>query len=282
MNILLTGSSSVLSSQVFNTLSHSVHTLCAVAVLQGQHDELGSIISVSTDDIELLARQAQLPVITLADIDNATRLIAALEIDVIVVSCYARLIPLQITALATCGCFNVHPSLLPRYRGPEPLFWQFKDEAQFGLTIHQLNQHFDTGAIVAQQAIELDDGCDYAQANRVLAGEAGKLVEQLLGDINNNKLEVVEQDETIASYCPYPQASDFNCSHNWSARHIYNFLCGTENFGNPYQCYLSDRILPLSKAIDYDAGASQSEDLILENNIAHIRCNPGVLIAALA
>jgi len=69
----------------------------------------------------------------------------------------------ELLALPRLGCVNTHPSLLPRYRGPNPLFWQFMNgETQGGLTMHRMDVDFDTGPILVQRAIEIapDDDVD--------------------------------------------------------------------------------------------------------------------------
>src|SRR5512146_3112378 len=68
------------------------------------------------------------------------RLLAGLEPDLILVTGFPRLLPPAVLALPRLGCVNVHPALLPAYRGPDPIFWQFYNgEPGLGLTIHRMD-----------------------------------------------------------------------------------------------------------------------------------------------
>ncbi len=83
--------------------------------------------------------------------------------DLLFVAGFPWRLPAELLALPRLGCVNAHPSLLPRYRGPNPLFWQLiNGETQGGLTMHRMDAHFDTGPILTQRAIEIapDDDVD--------------------------------------------------------------------------------------------------------------------------
>ena len=68
-------------------------------------------------------------------------------------------LPASLLRVPRWGCLNVHPSLLPQYRGPYPLFWQARHgNRNFGVTIHCMDERFDTGDIAAQAEVELPDG----------------------------------------------------------------------------------------------------------------------------
>src|SRR5260221_9626353 len=87
----------------------------------------------------------------------------SLEPDLIFTTGFSWKLPPELLALPRLGCVNTHPSLLPRYRGPNPLFWQFMNrETQGGLTMHRMDVDFDTGPILVQRAIEIapDDDVD--------------------------------------------------------------------------------------------------------------------------
>jgi methionyl-tRNA formyltransferase len=90
-------------------------------------------------------------------------LLKGLEPDLIFVTGFPWRLPAELLALPRLGCVNTHPALLPRYRGPNPLFWHFMNgETQGGLTMHRMEADFDTGPILAQRAIEItpDDDID--------------------------------------------------------------------------------------------------------------------------
>lgn len=82
----------------------------------------------------------------------------ALAPDLIVVSYCSQIFPKKVIQLPTIGCLNVHRSLLPKYRGPQPIFWAlYHDEKETGATVHWLVQDIDAGDILAQERVPIHD-----------------------------------------------------------------------------------------------------------------------------
>jgi len=79
--------------------------------------------------------------------------------DLLVVYGFNWRIPQSVLRVPRLGAINVHPSLLPKHRGPAPVLWAIRNgEPDFGVTIHRMDDHFDSGNIIAQQSgIPLDD-----------------------------------------------------------------------------------------------------------------------------
>lgn len=76
------------------------------------------------------------------------------SIEFMLVACWPYLIAEALRGAATRAALNLHPSLLPAYRGPDPLGAQLaQGDSRFGVTLHELNQHFDQGDIIAQRAL---------------------------------------------------------------------------------------------------------------------------------
>ncbi|MDA1189445.1 MAG: methionyl-tRNA formyltransferase, partial [Chloroflexi bacterium] len=99
---------------------------------------------------------------TLRDAD-AQRKLAALEPDVCVVAAYGKLLPPEVLAIPPLGCLNIHPSLLPKYRGPSPVASAIlAGDAVTGVTVMKLDEGMDTGPLLAQQetTIRSDEKAD--------------------------------------------------------------------------------------------------------------------------
>ena len=80
------------------------------------------------------------------------------EADVAVCTGFPWLVPAEAIEALPVGIVNGHPSLLPRYRGPFPIAWAVRNgEREFGMTYHLMDAAFDTGNVLAQKAIPLDD-----------------------------------------------------------------------------------------------------------------------------
>ena len=77
--------------------------------------------------------------------------------DLIVVAAYGKLIPKELLLIPRYGCWNLHPSLLPKYRGPSPVVSAILDgKVTTGVTLMQMDEGLDTGPIISQEKIRID------------------------------------------------------------------------------------------------------------------------------
>jgi methionyl-tRNA formyltransferase len=85
--------------------------------------------------------------------------LAGYRLDLLVVYGFNWLLPASVLRTPRAGVINVHSSLLPRYRGPAPVLWAIRNgDAEIGLTVHRMDEQFDTGPILAQRGgIPLDE-----------------------------------------------------------------------------------------------------------------------------
>jgi methionyl-tRNA formyltransferase len=182
-------------------------------------------------DTVTLAHVASVPVWEVGRLRAAETLAAlrALASDVIVTACFPRRLPPQWLAAPRLGCLNLHPSLLPAYRGPEPLFWQFRNgERQTGVTLHVMDETADTGALVAQAAVPFPDGLRYDQAEWLTARAGAEL---LVNALRRGEWTHTPQPATGASDAPFPTPRDLVIPTEWPARRAYNFVRGAAPFG---------------------------------------------------
>ncbi len=131
---------------------------------------------------------------------RAQQELASLQSDVIVVAAYGKLLPAAVLALPPNGCLNLHPSLLPKYRGPSPVVTAILDGvATTGVTLMLLDAGMDTGPILAQQEHPLSGN----ETAATLTEDLFRLGSQLLLDnletwIDGN-LPACPQDNSVAT-----------------------------------------------------------------------------------
>jgi methionyl-tRNA formyltransferase len=90
-------------------------------------------------------------------------MLAPLQPDLIVCGGMPWRIPREVLALPRLGAINVHPALLPRYRGPAAVEWAFRNgDPEIGMTAHRISPDIDTGPILAQASVPLSDDDDFA------------------------------------------------------------------------------------------------------------------------
>ncbi len=135
--------------------------------------------------------------------------------DVFVVAAYAKLIPKQIFEIPRRGTLNVHPSLLPKFRGPSPaLSAILADERSTGVSIMQLAEKMDAGPVVAQARIELEEEQPASpempsqggwppkgsQFEDLLATEGGNLLAEVMPEWIKGTVTPEPQDESEATF----------------------------------------------------------------------------------
>lgn len=124
------------------------------------------------------------------------------EADAFVVVAYGKIIPQRILDLPRFGTINVHPSLLPKFRGPSPMQSAIvANEKETGVSIMKLDAEMDHGPIFAQSVITLDPHESPATLEAKVTSVAAPLLVQTLKDVANGMAQPKEQDHTQATFC---------------------------------------------------------------------------------
>ena len=196
----------------------------------------------------------------------------------ILIACFPFLLPESFIRWPESGCLNIHPSLLPLYRGPDPLFWQLRNgEPQTGVSLHLVTSKFDAGPIVKQKLCILNTGAERLEIEALLAKKGASLFAALLtADEDPNNI-CVQQDHTKSSYHHYPSVENFVISSDWSAEHAFNFIHGTCSPSGYYTIKTDNEILNIFTASDYFNGPTSS--LPLKKDELLIQFSPGILRA---
>jgi len=152
-----------------------------------------------------LADARQIPVIRTPNGNDPAILtrLARLDADLYLVACFPFKLAAAIWRLAGKACWNIHPSLLPKYRGPSPIAWQLQhEETDTGISLHEVSDQLDGGDIVAQQSIRLPAQTDADAINQWIAEHGIELFIRALSGLQNGTLATTKQDESAASYFP--------------------------------------------------------------------------------
>ena len=134
------------------------------------------------------------------------RTLASAEPDALLSWFWPRRIPAVVLALPRRGSFGVHPSLLPRWRGPDPYFWAIRTgDRETGVTLHRLEPEYDTGAVVSARRVSIRDGENAWQlARRLDRPSLALLVECAQRLAAGEVLAGDAQDPALATSAPPP------------------------------------------------------------------------------
>jgi methionyl-tRNA formyltransferase len=161
--------------------------------------------------IKECALRHQLTVFQPEDVNSATSLsqIRYQKPDLMVVVAYGQILKKPILELPELGCWNVHGSLLPKYRGASPIAAAVRDlQKRTGVTIMQMNEGLDTGDILGKVATRVRPGETTGLLHDRLAKKAGPLLLYLLERAKKGKLKSARQNSQEASVAPRMKKED--------------------------------------------------------------------------
>ncbi len=140
---------------------------------------------------------------------EAQAVLAALEPDAIIVAAYGRLLPPPVLELPPLGCLNIHPSLLPRHRGPSAVSTAILDGDQVtGVTLMLLDEGMDTGPLIAQREYPLAGDETAEGLTAALFDIGGNLLQEILLRWQSGELQAAPQDDSMATVTRKLERSD--------------------------------------------------------------------------
>jgi methionyl-tRNA formyltransferase len=167
--------------------------------------------------VKELALQASIPVLQPESVktDDFLAELRKYEPDIIALTAYGNLLPESIINLPPLGTINVHGSLLPKYRGAAPIQWALVNgETETGITIMQMDKGMDTGDILLQKKLPIDQKDTTGSLSVKMAELGGEALVAALDLLRADKLNPTKQDENKASLAPLLKKEDGLI--NWS------------------------------------------------------------------
>lgn len=145
-----------------------------------------------------------------------------LKPDLGVVASYGKIIPRQVIDLFRFGILNIHPSILPKYRGPSPIQTQILNgEIKSGITIIKIDEQVDHGPIIGSQEHTINNQ-NYEQLHKELAKLGGSLLIKILPDYLSGKIMPVEQNHSFATFTKKISKDDGLINWDEPVMQIYN------------------------------------------------------------
>ena len=153
--------------------------------------------------------------------------LAALRPDLIVVAAYGQFLPRTLLDLPRHGVINVHPSLLPKYRGAAPIQWAIANgEMESGVSIIYLTEKMDAGDILAQERLSLAPDDTAATLSPRLATLGAELLLRAIGNIHAGTVNRQPQNDALATRAPLLRKTDGRLDWSLSATVLHNHVRG--------------------------------------------------------
>ncbi|MCY4527515.1 MAG: methionyl-tRNA formyltransferase [Chloroflexi bacterium] len=135
--------------------------------------------------------------------------LASLCPEVVVVAAYGLFLPAEALKVPPLGCLNIHPSLLPRYRGPSPVVSAILNgDDETGVTIMKLDEGMDSGPILARKRVAIDEKESALELTRRLFNLGAELLVEALSGWASGDIQATPQDESRATFTSLVKKQD--------------------------------------------------------------------------
>ena len=203
--------------------------------------------------------------------------------DIFVVVAYGLILPKEVINIAKYGCINIHPSLLPRWRGASPLQRAIMaGDKETGVCIIVLGEGLDDGDILACKKIKIDDEMDIESLHDQLSIEGANLMLKCLDDIEKNKKVIATPQASEGMiYAEKIDKEEGKLNFNDSIEKIYNTIRAIGLLTGTYFEYNGERIKILKATIQKSLTEKEKElqngEIIITKNALIIKCSDGLL-----
>jgi len=205
--------------------------------------------------------------------------LADLRPDMMVVAAFGRILPRDVLSLPSLGCYNVHASVLPAYRGPAPVRWAIiNGEKTTGITIFRMDEGMDTGDLLLSESLEIGPDETAGVVTERLARLAARIITPALRDIVGGTARFVPQEHDKATVVPILKKGDGRIDWSLSAESIRNRIRGLDPWPGAFTFWRGKR-LRLWEAEANEAGSAgkPGEVLSVDNEGVMVRAGEGTL-----
>lgn len=209
------------------TLQALVDAGCSVVGVVTQPDEpAGRKRVLAPPPVKVCAARHGIPVFQPEKLDPARFASEIPQADLFVVTAYGKIVPREILDIPKYGALNIHPSLLPRWRGPSPIQAAIlHGDTETGVTIMKMDEQMDHGPIVARQHATCNmQHAAYPELHNFLAEAGAKLLIDTLPKWIAGAITPMPQDETKATYCKLLTKNDGRIDWTKSAEEIERMI----------------------------------------------------------
>ncbi len=203
--------------------------------------------------------------------------LASLSPDVIVVATYGLFLPKEALSIPPLGCLNIHPSLLPHYRGPSPVVTAILNgDDETGVTIMKLDEGMDSGPILAQERVSIDEEESVAELTRRLFDLGADLLVDTLPRWSSGEVQASPQDESRATFTSLVKKEDGEIDWTDDAARIARMVRAYEPWPGTFT-YWNGKLLKILNATSIAGDAPPGQVVGLDDGGVGISTGDGLL-----
>lgn len=217
---------------------------------------------------------------------DAVDILKSYEPDIVFVMSYGYILPKEVLEIPTNGAYNLHASLLPKYRGASPLQHALLNNDRItGITLQKMSEKLDQGDIISTKSTDIEPDDDYLSLKEKICELAPNLLEETLTKLSTTPVEGIKQNESMASICRKITKESGKIHWDNSATNIWCMVRAYTGWPTAYS-YLNGKRIIIHKASVYN-DEDKSEGLydrfqagtiveVSKNNLL-VKCGSGIL-----
>ena len=271
------------SAIILKTLYESEYEPILVVTASDKPVGRGQILT--PPPVKITAQQYKIPVLQPEKIENSIDDVRNTNPDLIIVAAYGQILPKEILEIPKNGCFNIHPSLLPKYRGSTPIQAAILNgDKKTGVTIILMDEKMDHGPIINQRALEIEENETATTLHGKLAEFGASLLLETIPKWQKGTLKTRPQDETKVTFTKILTREDGRINWKKTAeeleREVRAYTLWPESFtswgrrgGRIFRIkILKTRVLKSTGGISYPIGKT----LVVPQNEIGVQCGGGL------
>ena len=247
-------------------IANSVHQI--IAVVSNPPKKIGRGNRIQDTAVGLFAKGIGLPVVQPPKINdiNFLRYIAAMQPDIFVVVAY-QILPDSLLSIPKFGSINLHPSLLPKYRGAAPIQWALiNGDSQTAVTTISLSKRIDSGAVLMQKSVDVKSEDNHGSLSNRLSKIGADLVVETLDGIESGTIQGSKQDEKLVTLAPKIKSADLNIDWLKSAEEIHNRIRAFSPSPGAFTTFQNKRLKIFSSELSNFSSDNGPGEIVLCNN----------------
>jgi methionyl-tRNA formyltransferase len=230
--------------------------------------------------VEVEARRLGIPVLAPTTLKSAEALeqFRAHNADAAVVVAYGMILPQAILDAPKYGCFNLHASLLPRWRGAAPINRAIMaGDTETGVMVMKIDAGLDTGDIAMAERITVTDAMTAADVHDALARLGGDLMARAMGALERGKLQLTKQGAEGVTYATKIEKSEARIDWNRPAREVLRHIHGLSPFPGAWcEMEIEGEKVRVKILRCAAAGGSGAAGEVLDDHLA-VACKQGAI-----
>ena len=223
-------------------LNDSRHEIAAVVTSPDKPKGRG--LSVSSTPVKVFANKKKIKTLQPVDLKSPEfiRELKAAEADLYIIVAF-RILPEEVLNVPSRGIINLHPSMLPKYRGAAPINWAIiNGETETGLTTFLIEKKVDAGQILLQKPVKIGPEETAGELSERLAESGAELIIETIDKYEKKEIIPKIQSEEGITRAPKIKKEDCLIRWNGSNKEVYNFIRGLSPVPCAYSSYKDQNI----------------------------------------